>query len=254
MSVYNVPSDLTEGEILEALVAKNGLLFASGEKERSKVCRRFRNSRGNCDVVVRMAPATHRQLGEKKDKRVFLLFSAHPYKNRVQTLRCFKCFGYGNTDSKGSCKIAESAVDAEKETMWRPNAQAGPSASTACGQADIVVLQEPYLQNGYHSFIPRGATAKVCTLVAVSLQVFHLSRFDTEHLIALSVGSRQMSCGLIVLNSYFQYSSNHKILINQIDNVVLYNRHRKILLCADSNANSPLCFSKKEDYSGKLLC
>ena len=127
------------------------------------------------------------------------------------------------------------------------------------GGFDIVVLQEPYLQkgfevNGYHSFIPRGATAMVCTLVAVGLQVFHFSRFDTEHLIALSVGSRQMSCGLIVLNAYFQYSSNHKIFINQIDNVVLYNRHRKILLCAESNANSPLWFSKKEDYSGKLLC
>ena len=83
VTVYNVPSDLTEGELLEALVAKNGLLFASGEKERLKVCRRFRNSRGNCDVVVRMAPATHRQFGKKKDKRVFLLFSAHPYKNIV---------------------------------------------------------------------------------------------------------------------------------------------------------------------------
>ena len=104
VTVYNVPSDLTEGKILEALVAKNGPLFASGEKERLKVCRRFRNSRGNCDVVVRMAPATHRQLGEKKDKRVFLLSSAHPYKNRVQTLRCFKYFGYGHTDAKGSCK------------------------------------------------------------------------------------------------------------------------------------------------------
>ena len=83
---------------------QNGLIFASGEIERLKVFRRFRNSRGNCDVVVLMAPATHRQLGEKKDKRVFLLFSAHPYKNRVQTLRCFKCFGYEHTDAKGSCK------------------------------------------------------------------------------------------------------------------------------------------------------
>ena len=26
------------------------------------------------------------------------------------------------------------------------------------------------------------------------------------------------------------------------------------MLCAESNANSPLWFSKKEDYSGKLLC
>ena len=129
----------------------------------------------------------------------------------------------------------------------------------SAGGFDIVVLQEPSLQkgfevNGYHSFIPRGATAKVCTLVAVGLQVFHLSRFDTEHLIALSVGSRQMSCGLIVLNAYFQYNSNHKILITQIDNVVLYDRHLKILLCADSNANSPLWLSKKEDYGGKLFC
>ena len=110
VSVHNVPSDLTEGEILEALVAKNGLLFASGEKERSKVRRRFRNSRGNCDVVVRMAPATHRQLGEKKDKRVFLLFSAHPYKNGVQTLRCFKCFGYGHTDAKGASFYCYAAL------------------------------------------------------------------------------------------------------------------------------------------------
>ena len=129
----------------------------------------------------------------------------------------------------------------------------------SAGGLDIVVLQEPYLQkdfevNGHHSFIPRGATAKVCTLVAVGLQVFHLSRFDTEHSIALSVGSRQMSCGLIVLNAYFQYNSNHNIFINQIDNVVLYNRHRRILLCADSNANSPLWFSKKKDSSVKLLC
>ena len=118
----------------------------------------------------------------------------------------------------------------------------------SAGGFDIVVLQELYLQKGfevneYHSFIPRKATAKVCTLVAVGLQVFHLSRFDTDPLVALSVGSRQMSCGLIVLNAYFQYSSNHNIFTNQIDNVVLYNRHRKILLCADSNANSPLWFS-----------
>ena len=102
--VYNVPSDLTEGEILEALVAKNGLLFASGEKERLKLCRSFRNSRGNCDVAVRMAPATHRQLGEKKDKRAFFLFLAHLYKNRVQTFRRFKGFGYEHTDAKGTCK------------------------------------------------------------------------------------------------------------------------------------------------------
>ena len=101
VTVYNVLSDLTEGEILEALVAKNGLILASGEKKRLKVCRRFRNCQRKCDVVVRMAPAMHRQLGEK-DKRVFLLFLAHPYKNRVQTLRCSKC--YGHTDVKGSCK------------------------------------------------------------------------------------------------------------------------------------------------------
>ena len=101
VTVYNVPSDLPEVELLDALVAKNGLLFASGEKVRLKVCRRFRNS---CDVVVRMAPATHRQFGKKKDKRVFLLFSAHPYKNIVQTLRYFKFFGYWHTNAKGSCK------------------------------------------------------------------------------------------------------------------------------------------------------
>ena len=104
VTVYNVPSDLTEGELSDALAAKNSLLFASGEKERLKVCRRFRNSRGNCDVVVRMAPVKHRQLGEKMDKRVFLLFSAHLYKNMVQTFSCFKCFCYGHTDSKGICK------------------------------------------------------------------------------------------------------------------------------------------------------
>ena len=64
----------------------------------------FKPSSNPTYTIALMAPATHRQLGEKKDKRVFLLFSAHPYKNRVQTLRCFKCFGYGHTDSKGSCK------------------------------------------------------------------------------------------------------------------------------------------------------
>ena len=87
-------------------------------------------------MVVRIAPATHRQLGKKKDKRVFLLFSAHPYKNIVQTLRCFKCFGIGIPMLKVALKIAGSAADAEKTTMWRPNAQAGPIASTACGQAE----------------------------------------------------------------------------------------------------------------------
>ena len=37
---------------------------------------------------------------------------------------------------KIALKIARSAADAEKKIMWRPNAQAGPSASTACGQAE----------------------------------------------------------------------------------------------------------------------
>ena len=37
---------------------------------------------------------------------------------------------------KAAVKIAGSAVDAEKKTMCRPVAQAGPSASTACGQAE----------------------------------------------------------------------------------------------------------------------
>ena len=37
---------------------------------------------------------------------------------------------------KVAVKIAGSAADAEKKIMWRPNAQAGPSASTACGQAE----------------------------------------------------------------------------------------------------------------------
>ena len=85
-------------------MAKNGLFFASGEKEKLRLCRRVSNNRGNCDVVVRMALATHRKLEKKKDKRVFLFFSAHPYKNIVQTLRCFKCFGYWHTDAKGSFK------------------------------------------------------------------------------------------------------------------------------------------------------
>ena len=33
VTVYNVPSDLPEGEILEALVAKNGLLFSLARKK-----------------------------------------------------------------------------------------------------------------------------------------------------------------------------------------------------------------------------
>ena len=37
---------------------------------------------------------------------------------------------------KVAVKIARSAADAEKKTMWRPNEQAELSASTACGQAD----------------------------------------------------------------------------------------------------------------------
>ena len=37
---------------------------------------------------------------------------------------------------KAAVKIAGSAADAEKKIMWRPNAQARPSASTACGQAE----------------------------------------------------------------------------------------------------------------------
>ena len=136
VTLYKVPSDLPEGEILEALVAKNGLIFASGKKDRLKVCRRFRNSRGNCDVVVRMAPATHRQLGEKKDKRVFLLFSAHPYKIEFRPSGASSVSVVGIPILKIALKIARSAADAEKKTMWRPNAQAGPSASTACGQAE----------------------------------------------------------------------------------------------------------------------
>ena len=37
---------------------------------------------------------------------------------------------------KAAVKIVGSAADAEKMRMWQPNAQAGPSASTACGQAE----------------------------------------------------------------------------------------------------------------------
>ena len=138
VTVYNVPSDLTEGELSDALAAKNGLLFASGEKERLKVCRRFRNSRGNCDVVVRMAPAKHRQLGEKKDKRVFLLFSAHFKKIWFRPSGASSVSVVGIPTLKASVKIAGSAADAEKKTMWRLTAQAGPSASTACGRPKAV--------------------------------------------------------------------------------------------------------------------
>lgn len=126
ITVFNIPVDVSDADVVECISTKNYL--GENDLDSIKVSRTFKNPRGNTDRVVLMNPKLHSQLMRQEDKRLFLLYSRHSYRNRVPWVRCYKCHGYGHTNSGDKCtaKSACARCASEDPQHKAENCQAPP--------------------------------------------------------------------------------------------------------------------------------
>lgn len=128
-------------------------------------------------------------------------------------------------------------------------------------EIDLIVLQEPYAfkgkVKGYSSLQTRVLQPNVSNpQVAIiiynnDIDVMQISAENSEHIIVAQLMIRGDE--LFVISIYFQYSHEVEPYLALLDKIIRKLGNKKILICADVNANSTHWFSKYTDQKGEKV-
>lgn len=126
----------------------------------------------------------------------------------------------------------------------------------------VVAIQEPYTIKGKMASFGRvakivsgegnGETAWAGIVIFdPSLVVMKLEQFSDTHIVCVQVDNGKTAT--YIVSAYFQYSKPIEPYIERIGNIVRLLNGKRIVVCADANAYSPLWFSDKTTTEGELV-